>query len=46
MTAIGSPARAESGLFGDLGEFWTILASFVAREPFCDLETPLEPYKP
>ena len=39
VTAVGSPDRAESEFWNDLGQFWTIQAAFVVWEPpLCDLE--------
>ena len=41
VTAVGSPARAESAIFWVIFDvFWPIWATFVAEEPLCDLETP------
>ena len=44
VTSIGSPDRAERDIFGTiLNVFWPIQAVFVAGEPLCHVEIPLEP---
>ena len=39
VTAVGSPDRAECDIVGViLGNFWPVQATFVVREPLCDVE--------
>ena len=41
VTAVGSPDRAERAIWGViLNIFWPIQATFVVREPRCDVRTP------
>ena len=39
-TSVGSLARAQSDMFGVILTFWPIQATFVAKEPLCDLGIP------